>query len=54
MKTAYEENGGGIKGAVAAGWEGIKGYYTAGFTFVDKLSGGKQPENKTKFSEKTS
>ena len=25
MKTAYEENGGGIKGVVAAGWEGIKG-----------------------------
>ena len=40
MKTAYEENGGGIKGVVAAGWEGIKGYYSAGFTFVDNLSGG--------------
>lgn len=24
MKTAYEENGGGIKGVVAAGWEGTK------------------------------
>ena len=54
MKTAYEENGGGIKGVVAAGWEGIKGYYTAGFTFVDNLSGGKLTEIKTKFSEKTS
>lgn len=54
MKTAYEENGGGIKGVVAAGWEGIKGYYSAGFTFVDKLSGGKLSEIKSKFSEKTS
>ena len=31
-----------------------KGYYTAGFTFVDNLSGGKLTEIKTKFSEKTS
>ena len=54
MKTAYEENGGGIKGVVAAGWEGIKGYYSAGFTFVDNLSGGKLSEIKSKFSEKTS
>lgn len=54
MKTAYEENGGGIKGIVAAGWEGIKGYYTSGFTFVDNLTGGKLTELKTKFSEKTS
>ena len=46
MKTAYEENGGGIKGVVAAGWEGIKGYYSAGFTFVDNLSGGKLSEIK--------
>lgn len=54
MKTAYEENGGGIKGVVAAGWEGIKGYYTSGFTYVDNLTGGKLTELKTKFSTKTS
>ena len=54
MKTAYEENGVGIKDVVAAGWEGIKGYYSAGFTFVDNLSGGKLSEIKSKFSEKTS
>lgn len=53
MKNAYEENGGGIKGVVAAGWEGIKGYYTSGLTFVDKLTGGKLTEIKSKFSEKT-
>lgn len=54
MKTAYEENGGGIKGVVAAGWEGIKGYYSAGFTFVDNLSGGKLSEIKSNFSTKVS
>ncbi len=53
MKTAYEENGGGIQGIVAAGWEGIKGFHTAGFTFVDNLTGGKLTELQTKFSEKT-
>lgn len=53
MKKAYEEKGGGIKGVAAAGWEGIKGYYTSGFTFVDKLTGGKLTELKSKFSEKT-
>lgn len=49
IKKAYEENGGGIKGIVAAGWEGIKGYYTAGFEFIDKLTGGKLTEIKNKF-----
>ena len=41
MRTAYDQHGGGLKGAVAATMEGIKGYYTAGFTFVDNLTGGK-------------
>ena len=53
MKTAYEENGGGIKGVVAAGWEGIKGHFSSGLTFVDKLTGGKLTDIKKKFSEKT-
>lgn len=50
MKKAYEENGGGIKGVVAAGWEGIKGHYTDGFNAIDKLSGGKLTEIKDKYS----
>lgn len=54
IKRAYEENGGGVKGIVVAGWEAIKGYHTAGFTFVDKLSGGKLTDLKSKFSQKTS
>lgn len=41
MKAAYEENGGGIRGIVAATWEGIKGFYTFGFDFIDNLTGGK-------------
>lgn len=41
MRSAYDEHDGGLKGAVAAAMEGIKGYYTAGFTFVDNLTGGK-------------
>ena len=41
MRAAYDQHGGGLKGAVAAAMEGIKGYYTAGFTFVDNLTGGK-------------
>ena len=41
MRAAYDQHGCGLKGAVAAAMEGVKGYYTAGFTFVDNLTGGK-------------
>jgi len=54
MKAAYEEHGGGIKGVAAAAIEGVKGYYTAGFTFIDNLTGGKLTDIKNKFSEKMS
>lgn len=50
IKQAYDENGGGLKGVVSATMEGIKGYYSAGFTFIDKLTGGKLTEIKDKFS----
>lgn len=52
MKQAYESHGGGIKGIAAAAVEGVKGFYTAGFTFLDNLTGGKLTEIKNKFSEK--
>ena len=52
MKRAYEEHGGGIKGIAAAAVEGVKGFYTAGFTFIDKLTGGKLTEIKDKWAEK--
>lgn len=50
MKSAFNEHGGGIKGVAAAAMEGVKGYYTAGYTFIDNLTGGKLSEvvNKTK------
>ena len=41
VRTDYEENGGGIKGAAAAAMEAVKGAYTFGLTFIDKLTGGK-------------
>lgn len=41
IKQAYNENGGGLKGIAAATMEGIKGYWSAGFTFIDNLTNGK-------------
>lgn len=52
MKQAYEKHGGGIKGIAAAAVEGVKGFYTAGFTFLDNLTGGKLTEIKDKWAEK--
>ena len=49
MKQAYEEHGGGIRGAAAAAVEGVKGIYTAGYTFLDNLTGGKLTAIKDKF-----
>ena len=44
MKQAYNEHGGGIKGIAAAAMEGVKGYYSAGYDFINKLTGGKLGE----------
>lgn len=52
IKSAYESHGGGIKGVAAAAMEGVKSLYTAGYTFLDNLTGGKLTEIKDKFSEK--
>lgn len=41
IRQAYEANGGGIRGIAAGAMEAVKGYYTAGFDFMDKLTGGK-------------
>ena len=54
IKSAYEENGGGIRGVAAAAMEGVKGYYTAGYSFINNLTGGKLEEVRSKFSEKMS
>ena len=50
IKTAYEEHGGGISGVAAAAMEAVKGWYTAGYTFIDNLAGGKLSEIRGKFS----
>lgn len=50
MRTAYEQHGGGVQGIAAAAIEGVKGYYTAGFTFLDELTGGKLSEISGKFT----
>ena len=49
MKTAYESHGGGIRGAAAAAIEGVKGIYSAGYSFIDNLTGGKITAIKDKF-----
>lgn len=41
IKTAYQEHGGGIKGVAAGAIEAVKGYYTAGYSFIDNLTGGR-------------
>ena len=49
MRSAYESHGGGIRGAAAAAIEGVKGIYTAGFSFLDNLTGGRLTAIKDKF-----
>lgn len=52
IKTTYEEHGGGIKGVAAVAMEGVKGVFSAGYGFLDNLTGGKLTEIKDKFSER--
>lgn len=54
IKAAYDSHGGGIQGIAAAAMEGVKGYYTAGYSFINNLTGGKLDEVKAKFTEKLS
>lgn len=54
IKNAYQEHGGGIKGITAAAMEAVKGYYTAGYSFIDKLTGGKLSAIAEKFRSKMS
>lgn len=52
IKNAFNEHGGGVKGAVAAAWQGIKEYYTAGFRLLNTLTNGKLSEIKEIFVNK--
>lgn len=51
IKNAYEQNGGGIKGIVAAAQESVKGSFSSGLNFINKLTGGKLASIKQKFTE---
>ena len=50
MKAAFDSNGGGIKGTVAALWTGVKGYFTTGFNALNTLTNGKLGEIAGMFS----
>lgn len=50
IQNAYTQNGGGIKGTVAATFETIKSLHTAGFTFIDNLTGEKLSAIVAKFN----
>ncbi len=50
IKSAFEQNGGGIRGVVAAAWAGIKQYYTDAFNGLNALTGSKLGEIAAKFS----
>jgi hypothetical protein len=50
IRAAFEQNGGGIRGVVAAAWTGVKQYYTDGFNVINSLTGGKLGELAGKFS----
>lgn len=52
IKSAYESHGGGVRGIAAGFMEGIKGYYTSGYTFIDTLTGGKLSNIASQFRSK--
>lgn len=52
MKQAYDENGGGIKGIVAAAVEGYKDLWKDGLSWLDEKTGGKLSDIAEKFNEK--
>lgn len=49
IKATYEAHGGGIQGVAAVAMEGVKGVFSAGYGFIDNLTGGKLTEVKNKF-----
>ena len=52
IKAAYTENGGGVRGIVAATMTGIQEAYTFGLDFIDNLTGGKLSSIAEHFSAK--
>lgn len=54
MKQAYEQNGGGLKGVVAAAMNGVTESFLGGLSYVDQLTGGKLSSIRDAFSSKMS
>ena len=52
IKLAYNEHGGGVRGIVAGFMEGVKGYYSLGYSFIDTLTGGKLSSIASRFRDK--
>ena len=52
IRTAFESNGGGLRGAAAAALAGVKTVFTSGFIFLDNLTNGKLSAIRDRFSEK--
>ena len=54
IRSAFEQNGGGVKGIASATWTAIKEYYGTGFDVINSLTGGKLSEIKDKFESRFS
>lgn len=52
IKNAFEQNGGGIKGTMAATWEILTTQFKTGFDIMDRITGGKLSEIKDAFFNK--
>lgn len=52
VRAAYESNGGGLRGIVAATMVGIQEVFTFGLDFIDNLTGGKLSSIESAFSSK--
>lgn len=52
IESAYNEHGGGVEGIAAGFMEGVKGYYTLGYSFIDTLTGGKLSNIANQFKSK--
>jgi phage regulator Rha-like protein len=52
VKQAFEENGGGIKGTMAATWQVLTTQFKTGFDIMDGITGGKLSDIKNAFFSK--
>ena len=50
IKATYEAHGGGVQGTAAVVMEGVKGIFSAGFSFLDTITGGELSNISSLFS----